>query len=77
MAEPNEASLTPLEQPVATLWGVGEDRAAQLAKLRIRTIEDLLLHRPRRYEDRRHFKPIVELTKDEPALTRGDRKSVV
>jgi len=62
---------SPLAQPAATLWGVGSERAKQLERLDIRTIEDLLLHRPRRYEDRRHFRFINELTTDEPALTRG------
>jgi ATP-dependent DNA helicase RecG len=60
-----------LRRPVTSLWGVGAERAAQLARLDIHTIEDLLLHRPRRYEDRRHFRKIAELTKDEPATARG------
>ena len=29
------------------------------------------MHRPRRYEDRRHFRAIAELTRDEPATARG------
>ena len=70
VAAPNQ-STSPLFRPVATLWGVGPERAAQLARLEIRTIEDLLLHRPRRYEDRRHFRPIAELQLDEPAITHG------
>jgi len=37
-------------------------------RLEIFTVEDLLLHRPRRYEDRRHFRPIAELQLDEPQL---------
>jgi len=53
------------------LWGVGGERARQLARLEIRTVEDLLLHRPRRYEDRRHFRSISQLTKEEPATARG------
>jgi ATP-dependent DNA helicase RecG len=61
----------PLAAPVTTLWGVGAERAMQLARLDIHTIEDLLLHRPRRYEDRRHFRTIAELTRDEAATTRG------
>ena len=61
----------PLAAPVTTLWGVGAERAAQLARLDIHTIEDLLLHRPRRYEDRRHFRTIAELTPDEAATARG------
>jgi len=60
-----------LRRPVTSLWSVGAERAAQLAKLDIATVEDLLLHRPRRYEDRRHFRAIVELTRNEPATARG------
>ncbi len=60
-----------LRRPVTSLWGVGGERAAQLARLDIRTVEDLLLHAPRRYEDRRHFRKIAELTKDEPFTARG------
>jgi ATP-dependent DNA helicase RecG len=60
-----------LRRPVTSLWGVGGERAAQLARLGIVSIEDLLLHAPRRYEDRRHFRKIAELTKDEPATARG------
>jgi ATP-dependent DNA helicase RecG len=60
-----------LRRPVTSLWGVGAERAAQLARLEIFTVEDLLLHRPKRYEDRRHFRKISELTKDEPFTARG------
>ena len=60
-----------LRRPVTSLWGVGGERAAQLARLGIFTIEDLLLHAPRRYEDRRHFRNIAALTKGEPATVRG------
>ncbi len=66
-----ETKTSPLAAPVTSLWGVGGERAAQLAKLDIVTVEDLLLHRPRRYEDRRHFRKIAELTKDDPATARG------
>jgi len=60
-----------LRRPVTSLWGVGAERAAQLARLEIFTIEDLLLHRPKRYEDRRHFRKISELTKEEAFTARG------
>jgi ATP-dependent DNA helicase RecG len=60
-----------LRRPVTSLVGVGAERAAQLARLEIQTIEDLVLHRPRRYEDRRHFRAIAELTRDEAATARG------
>ena len=70
-ATPTTKEPPPLAQPVTALWGVGGERAAQLARLKIFTVEDLLLHRPRRYEDRRHFQPIKGLLLDEKATTRG------
>src|SRR5258706_2161601 len=68
---PPETNTSPLAAPVSSLWGVGAERAAQLARLGVHTIEDLLLHRPRRYEDRRHFRKIAELTKEEAFTARG------
>jgi ATP-dependent DNA helicase RecG len=68
---PPENIIAPLKMPVTSLWGVGGERAAQLARLGIVTIEDLLLHAPRRYEDRRHFRKIAELTKEELFTARG------
>ncbi|MGA2180420.1 MAG: ATP-dependent DNA helicase RecG [Verrucomicrobiota bacterium] len=68
---PPETKIPPLAAPVGSLWGVGAERAAQLARLDIHTVEDLLLHRPRRYEDRRHFRSIAGLTRDEAATARG------
>jgi ATP-dependent DNA helicase RecG len=60
-----------LAQPVSVLWGVGKERSAQFLRLGITTIEDLLLHRPRRYEDRRHLCPIASLALKVPAVARG------
>jgi ATP-dependent DNA helicase RecG len=68
---PTNNKTSALAGPVNSLWGVGGERAAQLARLGIVTVEDLLLHAPRRYEDRRHFRNIAELTKDEPFTARG------
>jgi ATP-dependent DNA helicase RecG len=68
---PTENKISPLKNPVTSLWGVGAERTAQLARLEIFTIEDLLLYRPKRYEDRRHFRKISELTKDEAFTARG------
>ena len=45
---PPETKLSPLAAPVSAVWGVGEDRARLLTRLEIFTVEDLLLHRPRR-----------------------------
>jgi ATP-dependent DNA helicase RecG len=53
------------------LLGVGPERAAQLERLKIFTAGDLLLHRPNRYEDRRHFLEIGDLKLKEPATVRG------
>jgi ATP-dependent DNA helicase RecG len=60
-----------LKTLVKNLYGVGQERAAQLHRLGIHTGEDLLYHRPRRYEDRRHFLSIFDLTLDAPATVRG------
>ena len=66
-----DAPNNPLAAPVTSVWGVGEERARLLARLDIFTIEDLLLHKPRRYEDRRKFLPIRDLKPGEPATVRG------
>src|SRR5271169_3893312 len=56
MAEPPaQAPVPPLAQRLNSVRGVGAEREAQLARLGLFTIEDALLHAPRRHEDRRHF----------------------
>jgi ATP-dependent DNA helicase RecG len=66
-----ETNPSPLAAPVSSVWGVGEERAKLLARLEIFTVEDLLLHPPRRYEDRRKFLPIRDLKVKEAATVRG------
>jgi ATP-dependent DNA helicase RecG len=68
---PTNENPSPLAQPVTTVWGVGSERAKLLAKLNIFTVEDLLLHKPRRYEDRRKFLSIRDLRVKETATVRG------
>jgi ATP-dependent DNA helicase RecG len=68
---PSENNASPLTAPITSLWGVGDMRAPLLARLEIFTIEDLLLHKPRRYEDRRKFLPIAGLQLKEAATVRG------
>jgi ATP-dependent DNA helicase RecG len=68
---PPENKISPLAAPVTSVWGVGEERAKLLARLEIFTVEDLLLHKPRRYEDRRKFLPIRDLKLKEAATGRG------
>lgn len=70
MPSPDEKP-SPLAAPVTGVWGVGEERARLLARLDIFTVEDLLLHKPRRYDDRRKFLSIRDLRSGEPATVRG------
>ncbi len=60
-----------LQTPLRELRGIGSERAAQLARLELHCVGDLLLYRPRRYEDRRNFQPILALRLEQPALTCG------
>lgn len=57
--------------PVTAVRGLGPERAQQLSRLEIRTVGDLLLHRPRRYEDRRHFVRIRDLALGQPTAVAG------
>jgi ATP-dependent DNA helicase RecG len=50
-----------LQAPVQYVKGVGPQRAEALARVGVRTAEDLLLHLPMRYEDRRSFARIADL----------------
>lgn len=71
-ASGEEASLISL----ADLPEVGARQAKVLLKLRLRTLEDLFLHRPKRYEDRRNFLKITEAAPDEAALFQGTVRAV-
>jgi ATP-dependent DNA helicase RecG len=62
---------SPLTRSVTTLLGVGPERAGQLARLGITTVEEFLLHRPSRYEDRKKLCTIAQLELKEPAITHG------
>jgi ATP-dependent DNA helicase RecG len=52
---------------ITQLHGIGPARAAQLEKLGIRTLYDLISYFPRAYEDRTQKRTISELEADEPA----------
>ncbi|MHC4717225.1 MAG: ATP-dependent DNA helicase RecG [Planctomycetota bacterium] len=58
-----------LDTSVQFVKGVGPRRAEQLAGLGIDTVEDLLLHFPRRFNLRRQAQAIDTLDGDEPAAT--------
>lgn len=67
----SQAAALDLTSPIERLHGVGPDRKTQLERLEIRTVGDLLLHRPRRYEDRRHFVHIRDLPEGVARTVRG------
>ncbi len=58
-----------LDTPVQYVKGVGPHRSEQFAKSGVRTVEDLLLYFPRRFNLRRQVQPIGTLRGDEPAAT--------
>lgn len=50
--------MTTLQDAVTVLKGIGRQKASELAKLGIQSIEDLLSYYPYRYEDRSQLKPV-------------------
>ena len=62
----NQATLDTL--PVSTLRGVGPRSAAKLAAFGIETVQDVLFHLPRRYEDRTRIVPIGSLRPGDHAV---------
>ena len=48
-----------LQTPLQYLKGVGPKRAADLQRVGLATVEDLLYRFPLRYEDRGHLQPIA------------------
>ncbi|MGL9734536.1 MAG: ATP-dependent DNA helicase RecG [Symbiopectobacterium sp.] len=60
------------KQPLNTLTGVGANQAAKLARLRLKTVQDVLLHLPLRYEDRPHLYAIGNLLPGIYATVEGD-----
>jgi ATP-dependent DNA helicase RecG len=61
-----------LEQPLSTLAGVGPALTEKLAKLGLRTVRDLLEHRPHRYEQAVPERPIADLLAGEEAAIAGE-----
>ncbi|HAV63143.1 MAG TPA: ATP-dependent DNA helicase RecG [Verrucomicrobiales bacterium] len=60
-----------LQSPLQQVPGIGTIREPLLRKLKLVTIGDLLRHRPRRHEDRRHPTPISQAVKGQSMLVRG------
>ena len=59
--------MAKLSDPVTILKGVGPTKAKQFAQLNIYTLEDLICHFPRGYEDRTRLTTIEKLEADKPA----------
>ena len=59
--------MAKLTDPVTMLKGVGPAKAKQLAQLNIHTLQDLICHFPRGYEDRTKLVTISQLEVDVPA----------
>ena len=60
-------TVAKLSDPVTILKGVGPTKAKQFAQLNIFTLEDLICHFPRAYEDRTKLVTIEKLEVDTPA----------
>lgn len=56
-----------LSDPITILKGIGPNKAGLFANLNIFTLEDLICHFPRGYEDRTQLVPIEKLEVDKPA----------
>jgi ATP-dependent DNA helicase RecG len=65
-----------LERPVSALAGVGPALERKLAKLGLRTLGDLLEHRPHRYEPAVPERPIADLMAGEEAAIAGEVRRV-
>jgi len=66
-------SAVPLaERPVTALHGVGPALADALARIGLRTVQDVLFHLPLRYEDRTRVVPIGTLRNGDRAVIEGE-----
>ena len=68
---PLQCRLIYLQTPLQYLKGVGPKRAADLQRVGLSTVEDLLYRFPLRYEDRGHLQPISSLKAGQQV---GDRR---
>lgn len=60
-----------LNKPIQYLKGIGESRAKLFQRLNLFTVEDILTHFPREYEDRSNLKKIAELEDSEECAFEG------
>lgn len=65
-----------LDLEIDIIPGIGPKKKTVYNKLGIKTIKDLLMHYPMRYEDRRHFKKIADVHFEEKVCIEGKIISV-
>jgi ATP-dependent DNA helicase RecG len=75
-AEPPTGKAPALSAPLTTVAGIGPKSASTLAKLGLRTLEDLLWYLPRRYEDYSQLKTIHRLWYGEVVTVIGTVESI-
>ena len=63
--------MAKLTDPITILSGIGPAKAKLFASLNIHTLEDLICHFPRAYEDRTHLVPIEKLVPEQRACFRA------
>lgn len=63
--------LSLAEKPVTCLKGVGPKKAERLARLGIRSVQDVLFHLPVRYQDRTRVVPLGSLRAGDEAVCEG------
>lgn len=61
---------------VTAVSGIGPKKAQLLLNLGIRTVEDLYLHYPRDYEDRREITPVCQMSEERKILVRARVRNV-
>ena len=72
MLPPSFSDTDPLQGSLQYLKGVGPRRAADLQRVGLLTVEDLLYRFPTRYEDRGHFQTIASLKAGIAASVAGE-----
>ncbi len=73
---PEERAVPPSELSLQYLKGVGPQAAEALARLGIKSAQDLLRHIPRRWEDRTHFRRVADLQAGEMVTVNGTISAV-
>jgi len=71
-SDTHQSTETGFAQSLDMLSGIGPKSMGLLAQLGVETLGDLLLHMPRRYEDRRHITPMAEAVLGENVTVRGE-----